>query len=176
MLRAGFQPYDEVLALVVQVDPHGGKALLDELWDARFAEQAAWPKVVDGTRLAAAFLRLERDGVVTRTASGCCRTCPHREIAEEAGPLTTKRGYVFFPAPAGREVLTGSLELSFGTLGRSAGMWDRTGYDHATLALGEEIVLALRRAGLSAAWSGSPPRTIVVTGLDWKRRLPERPS
>lgn len=174
VLRAGLLRYEAALALSAALDAEGPD-LLDELWDQHVEAQRSWPTVTDSDRLQSAFAQLAQAGLITWFGEGCCRHCPPREIAAKASP--EHRGYVFFPEPAGVEALGTTLELSFGTLGRRPGAWDQTGFDHATLELGEEIIVAVSRAGLAAGWDRSSPQPrLVITHLDWKRRLLPRPN
>lgn len=134
--------------------------LVGRLWRERVAEQAAWRGVTDPERLTRAFEALDASGVTARENFTCCRGCGLAEIgAERQDP----RGFVFFHQQGTESAAAGhGLSLYYGGF---------DGSEDTTTAVGHEVVAALRVAGLSVEWGGSPSQAVVVEPLDWRRRL-----
>ncbi|WP_426403434.1 DUF6891 domain-containing protein [Streptomyces sp. R-07] len=138
------------------------EALVDRLWLERVEEMAGWEGVTDPERVTAAFAELDAAGIVARENFTCCRSCGTAEIGAEDG-ADGARGFVFFPTQCTEGAAAGGpLHLLYGGFDDSAG---------ATAAVGEEVAAALRGQGLSVRWDGDPGQAILVTGLDWRRRL-----
>jgi len=149
------------------LEPYLGR-LTRELLAEHIRAQDAWPAETDCDRLDFAFLVLEEEqGIVARQHFTCCQTDGHNDIwlevreAQQHGPVT---GYVFYhQQDTETAVQHGKLFLAFGAVQES---------DAATCEIGRRIVQALRDAGLSVEWSGSPRERAVVK-LNWqKRRTP----
>ncbi|MFF9847556.1 DUF6891 domain-containing protein [Streptomyces litmocidini] len=138
------------------------EALVDRLWLERVEEMAGWEGTTDPERVTAAFAELDAAGIVAREHFTCCRSCGTTEIGAEDG-ADRARGFVFFHSQCTEGAANGGpLHLLYG------------GFDHSaetTAAVGEEVTAALRRQGLSVRWDGDPGQAILVTGLDWRRRL-----
>ncbi|WP_405858681.1 hypothetical protein OG407_16140 [Streptomyces sp. NBC_01515] len=134
--------------------------LVDRLWPERVAEQAEWAAVTDPDRLTRAFEALDASGITARENFACCRGCGLAEIGAEREDA---RGFVFFHDQVTEHAVAGyGLALHYG------------GFDGAaetTTAVGQEILAALRGAGLSADWDGDPDKAIDVKPLTWHKRL-----
>ncbi|GAA1744480.1 DUF6891 domain-containing protein [Luedemannella helvata] len=127
--------------------------------------QQAWPTPTDCERLDAAFAALDNVGVVARQHYSCCGTCGADEIraelqqAHKAG--RPARGYTFFHVQDTAHAMSGEgLYLSYGA--------HEPGSD-AAVAIGHEVVAALRDQGLSPAWNGKVAHRILLP-LEWRRR------
>ncbi|WP_042381450.1 DUF6891 domain-containing protein [Streptacidiphilus melanogenes] len=137
------------------------RELADRLWAERLAEQAEWEGETDPERLSRAFEALDDAGITARENFTCCRNCGHSEIAAEGAP--DRRGFVYFHSQGTDSVARGDgLRLLYGGFDGSA---------ETTTAVGREVRSALEEVGLPVDWNGSPERTIIVTPLDWRRRL-----
>ncbi|HEY7225861.1 MAG TPA: hypothetical protein VH561_19965 [Micromonosporaceae bacterium] len=137
----------------------------DEALAAHLADQATWPATTDCDRLDAAFSALEAAGVVARQNFSCCGNCGATEIHEEmdaaADQGATVRGYTFFHLQDTEHAVDGdSLFLSYGSADN-----DR----EAAIAIGHEIVAALRDQGLQPAWNGRHANRIGLP-IVWRRR------
>ncbi|WP_336318317.1 DUF6891 domain-containing protein [Streptomyces lavendofoliae] len=144
------------------VSPAQARALVDRLWRERLEEQARWEGTTDPERVALAFAALEARGVVAREHFTCCRTCGTSEMGAEGDGGS--RGFVFFHTQCTEGAAAGrGLPLLYGGF---------DGRAETTAAVGREVVAALGERGLAVDWDGSPERAIVVTGLDWRKRLP----
>jgi hypothetical protein len=166
-LAEGYLPFDEVVRELHEQsegDPPltaaQAGAILAPMWRARVAEQAAWG-TTDCDRLTAAFAELDRNGIVARERFTCCQNCGTFEIWEEAGPAT--RGYAFFHMQDAESAVDGSLYLSYGS---------RTDDADEAVAIGHEIVKTLAAHGLRPEWDGSVRTRVLITDLDWRKRLP----
>ncbi|MFI8323122.1 DUF6891 domain-containing protein [Streptomyces sp. NPDC085529] len=138
------------------------EALVDRLWLERVAESAGWEGVTDPERLTAAFAGLERAGIVAREHFTCCRTCGTAEIGAEEG-ADEARGFVYFHRQCTETAADGGpLHLLYGGF---------DGTTDTTAAVGAEVAEALRCQGLAVEWDGDPQAAILVTGLNWRRRL-----
>lgn len=136
-------------------------ALADRLWLERVAEQATWQGETDPERLTRAFTALQGSGITARENFACCRNCGESEIGGAGDP--DARGYVFFHSQCTDSAAAGQgLMLLYGGF---------DGSSETTEAIGHEIVAALEAVGLHTEWDGDPGRAIIVTPLDWRRRL-----
>ena len=119
----------------------------------------------DNDRLDEAFAELDRHGIVARQNFTCCQTCGHTEIsyeiieAEQHRPV---RGYVFFHwQDTESAVRSGYLYLAYGSV---------SGKESESLVIAQEVVAALRRAGLDVDWDGSVRTRICIRDIEWQRR------
>ncbi|MHC3388541.1 DUF6891 domain-containing protein [Streptomyces lavendulocolor] len=143
------------------VSPAQARVLTDRLWRERLEEQAGWEGTTDPERVARAFAALDARGIVARENFTCCRTCGTSEIGAEADG--DARGFVFFHSQGTEGAAAGyGLPLLYGGFDGSA---------RTTAAVGREVVEALRAEELTVDWDGSPERVIMVTGLEWRKRL-----
>ena len=178
---------------VVQSDD--ARALLQSMWNERLVEQAGWHDTGDYGRLKDAFTQLESEGILARMCFTCCNTCATAEIDNERTPNPDPNdwyrhrewAYVYFheqdalrlgdPEPL---LLLGSsafrahpglprelLEASYD--GDQAAIMEVT--DRTDSIVGQQIVAAVNRAGLSTAWSGSRHQRIEVHIPQWRKPL-----
>lgn len=175
-VAGGFMPPNEILPTFVEV--HGedldpailtveGQRMLAEVLAAHRLAQANWPEVTDCDRLDAAFAALEANGVISRQDFTCCGTCGASEIHGEIDAARREgrpaHGYAFYHQQDTESAADGGgLYLNYGA--------DEPG-DEAAVAVGHEIVAALKAKGLSPEWNGRIERRIHVP-MDWKRRMP----
>jgi hypothetical protein len=135
--------------------PHA-EQFVREAWDRQRVAAAGWPPETDCDRLDLAFADLNRGGIVCRQNFSCCGNCGvHKigaEIAEEREQGLNVRGYAFYHMQ--------DTDSFYGA--------NEDG-EVAALAIGHEIVEALKRHGLNASWNGAWSKRIQVP-MDWKRR------
>jgi len=144
------------------VSTEQAEALVDRLWLERVEEMAGWEGTTDPERITAAFTALDAAGIVARENFTCCRNCGMTEIGAEEG-AEQARGFVFFHSQCTEGAAGGGpLYLLYGGFDGSA---------ETTAAVGAEVAEALRAQGLTVAWDGDPGQAILVTELDWRRRL-----
>ena len=139
--------------------------VVNRLWRERLDEQARWDGVTDPERITAVFATLDARGITARENFACCRGCGLSEIgAERTGPdKEAERGFVFFHTQCTESVAAGhGLTLHYGGFDDS---------ETTTAAVGREVTAALAEAGLTVEWDGSPGTSILVEGLDWRKRL-----
>ena len=172
-VRAGYYSREEIADWVADIaedeglDPYIFDAdglVAREIADLR-AEQMHWPAVTEWDRLDAALEALEMNGIVARQDFTCCGSCGMAEIDAEIDRFeargVTARGYVFFHQQDTESAVDGQgLYFNYG--GRDTG-------ERSALRVGEELVQALRRAGLKPKWNGDLGRRIFLP-IDWKRR------
>ncbi|MCX4663416.1 DUF6891 domain-containing protein [Streptomyces uncialis] len=143
------------------VSPEQARVLVDGLWLERVAESARWTGTTDPERLTRAFAALEGAGITAREDFTCCRGCGLAEIGAEA--VDGARGFVFFHEQQTEAAAAGGgLFLLYGGFDGSAA---------TAAAVGHEVVAALSAAGLSTQWDGSAGTALVVSPLDWRKRL-----
>jgi len=139
--------------------------LSDELLAAHFAKQKSWTYETDCDKLDEAFATLDRRGIVARQNFTCCQTCGHAEInfeIDEASKHRPIRGYVFFhEQDVERVVASGFLYLAYGSV---------SGKSKDSVRIGQEIVNALRNAGLQVQWNGKIEKRIAINAINWQRR------
>lgn len=172
LVACGYLEADEVAEAIVdmQEDFGGGdgpeqltqeqaREIVDAVWRARIAEQAAWPARTDVDALEAAFEALEDGGIVAREDFACCAQCGHAEIRGEMEE--DSRGYVFFHQQRTEAaVLDGELYLYYGA--RSP---------HPAEDVAREITERLRGEGLSVEWDGDTGKAVVVKPIVWLKRI-----
>lgn len=170
-LVGGYATIDELVELAEDylvtedhspVSREQATALAHRMWRERVAEQETWEGETDPDRLTRAFTALEEAGVVARENFTCCRNCGQSEIESEAGPGA--RGYVFFHTQS-----TDSAAADHG-LTLLYGVFDGAS-ENSVAAIGHEVVASLEAVGLQTKWDHDPRTAIVVTPLDWRRRL-----
>lgn len=141
------------------------KRLTAERLAAHRQQQAKWQGPTDCDRLDAAFLAMQRRGVVARQNFSCCSNCGHGEMWDEMramGPNARVIGYAFYHAQdTDSAVEGGGLYVKYGAIERG---------EEAAVGIGSIIRDELRRAGLKVDWNGSSNQAIGVVHLDWKRR------
>jgi len=140
---------------------------------AQAEEERTWPIPTDCDRLDRAFAALEAKGIVARQHFTCCQTCGHAEIGDEfqACPVPV-RGYTFFHVQDTESAAQGhGLYLAYGAVLPEGTPEDA--YPARAVAVGHEVVAALRAEGLSPAWSGDRDRRIELP-LTWRRRRARR--
>lgn len=140
-------------------------AIADQALAAHRADQTRWSAATDCDRLDAAFAELEGAGIVARQHFSCCGACGATEIHDEIERVEKTgqavRGYTFFHIQDTEQAVDGeSLFLSYGVTG---------GDKEAAVAIGHEVVNALRDHGLHPAWNGRHANRIGLP-LVWQRR------
>jgi hypothetical protein len=174
-VAAGFAPIADVVDEAVEVFADTSVAL-DALRDAaatlatqalatHLAEQADWPAITDCDRIESAFAALDATGVLARQHFSCCGACGANEIKDEIDQAKkdgrTIRGFTFFHIQDTEHAVGGeSLFLSYGSV---------DGDRDAAVAVGHEIVEALRNEGLHPAWNGRQANRIGLP-VTWQRR------
>ncbi|MGC5020448.1 DUF6891 domain-containing protein [Micromonospora sp. DT47] len=126
---------------------------------AHLAAQRDWPEVTDSDRLTAAFRALSASRIVARENFACCQNCGAAEIGAEAAHCEAPRGYTFYHQQDAEHAVDGSpVFLAYGPFdGRPSE------------EVGEEVVGALRDAGLTVHWDGDT-RTRIQVPMVWGRR------
>lgn len=180
MILPGFMPLDEVHSVVAELAededsppaPERVRAIVDELWSERLAEQSTWHGLSDADRLDAAFTELEAAGVVARMAFTCCGSCGVAEIGDEVVQGATARGFVFFhQQDAERLTEPGAyLYLSYGAF--CGPMTSDVEGRKASEEIGRLVTRYLEAHGLQVDWDGTIAQRIRLYDLDWRRRLP----
>lgn len=170
-IAPGFLEHDEVVDRVADWDlkapiPRAqAEQLVDTAWQARLAEERAWPDVTDSDRLDAAFEELEDAGIVAMMNFTCCSTCGFAEIGDERDD--DSRGFVFFHSQDAERLADPDAELYL-----AFGSFDRPVSETADEAIGRDVAAAITRAGLPVDWSGTAESRIVLRPITWRRRLP----
>lgn len=134
---------------------------LEEL-DVSLAQGAA----ADSDRLDAAFATLCARGVLARQGVGWSTREGLTLVLEEAHALRQRgadaRGYAFFcDQEIDAAIEDDRLHIAFGAV---------SGQRDASRAVGDEVVVALREAGLAVRWDGDRAKEILVEPFRWFRR------
>jgi len=178
------------------VQPDDASALLESMWNERLAEQAGWQDTGDYGRLSDAFTQLESEGILARMCFACCTACATHEIDNERTPNPDpddwyrhrEWAYTFFheqdalrlgdPEPqlvlgysafrAHPDLPSALVEASYdGDEAAAKEVVERT-----DAMVGQRIVAAANRFGLSTSWSGSRHDKIEVHISEWRQPLP----
>lgn len=173
-VAAGFHSENEIRSGVVELladdyapdelEPYA-KQIAHEEMESHFQEQLTWPEVTDCNRLDAAFIELERSGIVARQDFSCCGNCGSGEIWDEmeaAGRRGLRvRGYIFYHMQDTEAAVEGQgVYLNYGAV---------TEGEAAALEIAREVVATIQRHDLAVVWDGTWQKRIGVR-LDWKRR------
>ncbi|GAB2571059.1 hypothetical protein GCM10027269_28180 [Kribbella endophytica] len=152
----------------VPVDDEQLTRLVEDVWQARLAEEVSWPAYTDADRVAAAFAELDANGVVARMNFTCCQNCGVTEIDDERPTDRPSSGYVFFHQQDAERLAEepAQLYLAFGTLEPEQGR-----VAEQDQAVGEQIRAALLAQELPVEWDGSAAQRISVGPITWHRRL-----
>jgi hypothetical protein len=175
-VRPGFLDRGEVLQYAqdfrdddeMQVGDRQLEQLVDDVWQARVAEQRSWPALTDADKVEAAFDALDASGVVARMNFTCCQTCGVAEIDDERPADRPSTGYVFFHQQDAERLADDPayLYLAYGTLDPEQGR-----VAEQDEAVGRRVQEALVGQGLPVEWNGSSAQRICVGPLVWQRRL-----
>ncbi len=174
-VRGGFASVTDIPAAAVEVVtaediepadllPYAEQYTADSLVQLH-EEQQFWPDVTDCDRLDQAFADLEKTGLLSRQDFSCCQPCGHGDMSDEIESAIaqgrTVRGYTFYTWQDTEWTVDGQdLCLTYASVEDG---------DGATIAVGHEVVSALRASGLSVEWDGSIEKRIVVS-VEWRRR------
>ena len=174
-VAAGYSPIPDVVEEAVDVFAdttlapaalrEAAAALAETEAAAHLAEQTGWPETTDCDRLGAAFAALDAIGIVARQHFSCCGTCGATDIHDEMDRVAKDgqavRGYTFFHVQDTEHAVDGDgLFLSYGSVDRDK---------ETAVAIGHEVVAALREQGLHPAWNGRHANRIGLP-IVWQRR------
>ncbi|MEV0669505.1 hypothetical protein [Mycobacterium sp. NPDC050441] len=200
-LVAGFWDYDDLLVWASDsevVQPDEAAVLLRSMWDARLAEQAAWPDTGDYGRLKDTFTQLQSEGILARMCFSCCMTCGTSEIDDERtlnpDPPDWYRyrewAYTFFHEQDALRLGESTPQLVLGysafrahpdlpeALVRASYDGDEAAAeevkDRTDTMVGERIVAVAEGFGLTTFWSGSRHQRIEVEINQWRKPLSPR--
>lgn len=178
LIKEGMTPYEELAETVLDyLADEYDEVVLTEcvnrlaplLYDCRLEEQTMWPLETDCDRLARAFARLEKKGVVARQDFTCCQTCGHSEIWDEIREAAREReviGYTFYHHQDLESMADGGgCYLAYGA---------KADNETEALRVGGIICATLREEGFSVQWDGSLKARIFIKDIDWKMRLEPR--
>ena len=173
-IAAGFLDPDEIAARAIEGLRHGPHSfsvvsfvenVTYEAWESHLQWQRSWPEVTDCDRLDRAFAELEQAGIFARQHYKCCRTCAGSALWEEMKTGSAQgrmvRGYLYYHSQGTERAILGQgLGLYFGSIEQTP---------EATVVIGQEVVDALQRHGLTLTWDGTADRCIDVE-MEWMRR------
>jgi hypothetical protein len=180
MIVPGFMPLGEVRSTVAELaedeasppPPERVRAIVDELWSERLAQQSTWRGLSDADKPDAAFNEMEAVGIVARMAFTCCGSCGVAEIGAEVPQGATPRGFVFFHQQDA-EVLAEPdpyLYLSYGAF--SGPNVSNAEGRQASEEIGRLATRYLKAHGFQVDWDGTIGQRIRLSNLDWRRPLP----
>lgn len=202
LIRPGFVGRADAVADVrdhfeIDEDDRRPEAAVEAAWREREAEQHTWREPGDYDRMAAAFARIQQQGVLARMNFACCQNCGTDEIDDERTPLRSAEpgqyswkewAYTFFHQQDAERLAESPsvLYLSFGAF-RAAPHLDpalvqaaRDGDTDAERrvrvetdrAVGTIVTSALREHGLTVDWDGDSAERITVRITGWRKYLP----
>lgn len=202
LIRPGFVGRADAVAEVrdhfeIDDDDRRPEAAVDVAWREREAEQQTWREVGDYDRMAAAFARIQQQGLLARMNFTCCQTCGTEEIDDQrtprkgaaAGEYPWKEwAYTFFHQQDAARLADdwAVLSLSYSAfrpaphldpaLVQAARDGDAGAREQVRIetdrAVGTIVATALREHGLTVDWDGDPDERITVSITDWRKYLP----
>ena len=172
LVNGAFVPEEEIPQIAIEgladeydaesLEPYAA-ILTQEYLAEHEKDQESWPATTDCDRLDLAFEALERSGILCRQDYQCCLSCGYARISRELDEIGRDRfrGFTFYhQQDTNGAVESGSIGLGYGSVADD---------DAKSIAIGQEIVSAVREQGLKVDWIGSLDQRIIVR-LDWKRR------
>lgn len=136
------------------------EAMLEPLWLARVEEQKSWPETTDADDMEVVFDDLNAAGITARMNFACCQRCGVGEIRDEAAE--GDHGYAFYHQQDADGLPDGSVYVAYGAYAKD---------EAKKLAVGREVVNAFENNGFITEWDGSATKRILVTDIDWRKRL-----
>lgn len=167
-LRRGRIPPDRLGRDLIEdmghlLPPRVARRIVRETWETLLEAQRSTTGPTDNDRLDAAFEELRRRGFVARQDFGCCQRFALDEVGTNA--LEGARGLVFYHLRDTHDAIDGAgLRLSYAPIGSDG---------RNAAKVGHEVVAALEKAGLAVSWNGDPGERILVSPMNWCRRLRE---
>jgi hypothetical protein len=185
-IAPGFQPLDSVLESLVELAEYDddiplngdqAAAVVRELWHERETQLAAGPRgeQTDDAKVIRAFDRLAEVGLVFRMSEDF----DQGDAVDECTYLAQQKGahgFAFFHDQDAARLAhpDADLYIGFDAVPPAKGKFpSKKAYDDAAVAVGQQVVDALRAEGLEVEWDGRPTSRPVVRHLDWRRPLPE---
>jgi hypothetical protein len=182
LIVAGFRTRDEVEAIALELadnaaDPIGPdlvEQIVAEQWQLRLDQLAKPPsrEPTDDVRVATAFARLGRAGVIASMNLGATREDGIESSKRLAFDQPDVRGFALFAEPDGARLgeSGATLHVSFGAIGTFGTLEE---YEARNLVIATITRDALEDEGLTVRWDGSSAQPIEIVDLDWRRPLPE---
>lgn len=172
-VRAGFEERERIIEVFCEelyepgeLDPAEVADAVDAEWAVLLEEEKSWPAVTDCDKLDAAFLALNRRGIVALQNAGYTQSDGYDDVRDAFNAHPTKAevsGYCFYHGQdLERAVLDQGLYLAFGPM-------DAKKEEAEGPLVGRAIVEELNCAGLQVDWDGTFSQRIRIPVLDWKR-------
>jgi hypothetical protein len=168
---SGFYSADQIDRMIDDVVVPGCdvaflKASVQPEVERKLTAQDAWPAETDCDRLDKVVRHLHGAGICALQNAGYTMSDGRTDVAEAVagGPKGYYRGFCFYHGQDVERAVKGQgLHIAFGAIDddRAAGV-----------AVGCEIVEALRHVGFAVEWDGSIERRINVPAILWQRRSP----
>lgn len=168
--KAALQPWVEDLLINTNVDRGMVLSLLDEEYEKKRIDEAAWPAQTDCDRLDEAFRILDKKRVLGLQNAGDTMSEGHENASYALARNRRRRyvGYCFFHGQdVERAVSKGELLIAFDCVK------DR---GKTRLEVGKTVREVLRSIGFSVIWDGTAESRIELKNVDWKRRSFPRPE
>ncbi len=174
LVRSGFFDQGEIEGIICDDELHGAqadKACADIAASiaALKREQETWPAETDCDRLDAVFLALNQNGIIALQNAGYTQNEGYDDtlaVYDEVADKGQVHGYCFYHGQDLERAVDGmGLYLSFGPIDPEHEATQGPG-------IGRTIVEELHRHGFSTQWDGTFEQRILVSPLDWKKRLP----
>jgi hypothetical protein len=166
---SGFHDQDEVDEMLEDllegdVDPDAMREAIANAFKEKAAAEKSWPAETDCDRLDRVFDALNTNGIVALQNSGYTMSDGRSDVGEalnERG-FDKYHGYCFYHGQdLERAVNGGGLMLAFGDIEADPAKKKE---------VGNEICVALAKAGFKTEWNGDPETRINIPVIDWKRR------
>ncbi|WP_295862422.1 hypothetical protein [uncultured Xanthomonas sp.] len=166
---SGFYSQDEIQEMLEDIleddcDEAMLRASVASQWQAKQQAEQTWPTQTDCDRLDALFEQLHASGICALANAGYTMSDGHVEVNQAVADTPDRRyhGYCFYHGQdMERAIDGGGLMLAFG---------DLEGREEADLAVGQQVAAALRAAGFTVDWDGTPRKRIDLPGFVWQRR------
>ena len=156
------------------VDVAEVQAWVDEAMADHRDAQTTWAAETDCDRLDAAFVDLQRQGVLCLHDAGYTKQDGWADVAQAyadaGGPQSGIVGYCFYHRQDLERVIDGGdLFLAYGSVDSDINS-GTDAKDVAGVAVGRQVRAAVERQGFTVRWDGTLAERIAVTDLVWQRR------
>jgi hypothetical protein len=113
-------------------------------------------------RVQMAFKELRRMGFIAKSNFACCMSCAVAELQDIGNEKRRNKAVYWHRQDEGHFRETGLLNIRYCYIPTKGIEGDTTCVEHH---IGEQVAMALRKAGLEIQWDGDPGKVIEVVGL-----------
>ena len=151
-----------------ELNKHDVEQIIDDEIQKIKREQQTWPQRTDFDKLEDTFIALHNKGIIAIHNAGYTQSNGYDDIMEIYHNAETKEiiiGYCFYHGQDLERAVQGNgLCLSFGPI-----IPDEEQIEGPEI--GKTIINELKKSGFTTKWNGTFDDRIIITTIDWKKRI-----